>query len=77
VQFFSKLRELTGSSQLERTLATGATVGEALAALESEFPKLAEWEGKILLAVGVEFASRDQVLQDGDLLSVMPPVQGG
>lgn len=77
VQFFSKLREIAGDSILERAFEEGTTVGEALAGLEREFPKLAGWEGKLLLAVGVEFAGREQVLREGDLLSVMPPVQGG
>ena len=77
MQFFSKLREIGGNEVLERSIRDGATVGEAFAELEGEFPALSGWQGRLLLAVGVEFAKLDQVLQEGDLLSVMPPVQGG
>ncbi len=31
----------------------------------------------LLLAVGLDFASRDQELHEGESLAVMPPVQGG
>ncbi|MEO7933822.1 MAG: MoaD/ThiS family protein [Chthoniobacterales bacterium] len=77
IQFFSRLREIGGSAVLEREVAPGTTVGAALAELERDLPKLADWQGKLLLAVGVEFAPHDQILQANDLLSVMPPVQGG
>ncbi len=75
VQFFSKLRDLHGPATLE--LEENATVGMALVELERRLPLLSNWNGKILIAVGVEFAPRDQILHENDLLSVMPPVQGG
>ena len=75
VQFFSKLRDLHGPDTLE--LPENANVGMALADLERRLPLLSNWNGKILIAVGVEFAPRNQILRENDLLSVMPPVQGG
>lgn len=75
LQYFSRLRELNGPLTLE--LPTNATVGDALSALESQLPLLSDWNGKILLAVGIEFARHDQILHENDLLSLMPPVQGG
>ena len=75
VQFFSKLRDLHGPDTLD--LPENATVEMALADLERRLPLLSNWHGKILIAVGVEFAPRDQILHENDLLSLMPPVQGG
>ena len=75
VQYFSRLRELNGPLALE--LLDRATVGDALMQLEGRLPLLSDWNGKLLLAVGLEFARRDQVLLENDLLSLMPPVQGG
>lgn len=77
VQFFSRLRDLTGVSRIERELPEGETVGDLLGALFRVYPGLDEWDGRLLLAVGLEYAGRDQVLREGDSVSVMPPVQGG
>ena len=77
VQFFSRLRDLAGTSRMEREIAPGETVGGLLAILYDEFPRLRAWDAHLLLAVGLEFAERDQALREGDTVSVMPPVQGG
>jgi molybdopterin converting factor small subunit len=34
-------------------------------------------QNSTLIAVGVEYQSRDYVLKDGDEVSLFPPVQGG
>lgn len=77
VQFFSRLRDLTGEGRLTREVAAGSTVGDLLATLYREMPKLAEWDAHLLLAVDLEYVKRDQVLRDGDEVAIMPPVQGG
>ena len=58
---------------LDRARATVADGAE----LYRRFPRLREAEKTTLMAVGVEFADRASVLRDGDVLSLMPPLQGG
>ncbi len=41
------------------------------------FPQLKEAEKTALIAVGLEFATRSSRLREGDVLSLMPPLQGG
>ncbi len=77
VQFFSRLRDLAGATKLERSLPDGATIAELLETLYVDFPKLREWDPHLLTAVGFDWSPREQVLQDGDSVSVMPPVQWG
>ena len=77
VQFFSRLRDLAGGSRRELDLPAGATVGDALARLYAAHPAMRAWDAHLLLAVGLDFAPRGRELQDGESLSVMPPVQGG
>ena len=77
VQFFSRLRDLIGTANLRRTVREGETVGGLLSALCGEFPPLRAWDAHLLLAVGLDFAERGQALNEGDVVSVMPPVQGG
>ena len=76
-QFFSRLRDMAGSSQLSLEMPEGATVGELLARLYAEHPGMQDWDKTLLIAVGLEFADRTQILHEGDSVSVMPPVQGG
>lgn len=77
IQFFSFLRQLAGQNELTLDLPEAATVADALAQIYAKYPRLKEAERTTLLAVGLEFATRTSKLCDGDVLSLMPPLQGG
>ena len=77
VQFYSYFRELTGCAEAKETLTNSATLGVLHDQLMARFPKLVAMKKSTLLAVGVEYQSRDYVLKDGDAVSLFPPVQGG
>ncbi len=77
VQLFSFFRQLTGQNELPLELPDGATVTDALTQLYAEFPRLQEADKTTLIAIGVNFATRATKLHDGDVLSLMPPLQGG
>ncbi|MCG3150234.1 MAG: hypothetical protein PCFJNLEI_03715 [Verrucomicrobiae bacterium] len=77
VQLFSFLRQLTGQTELQVVLPAAATVGDLLTELYRRHPRLHEAEATMLIAIGVEFARRQDPLQDGDVVSLMPPLQGG
>ncbi len=77
VQFFSRLRELTGVSKMELEVPEATKVVELLEILYSRAPALRDWDKSILVAAGVEFVGRDYILRPDDQISIMPPVQGG
>ena len=77
VQFFSRLRDIAEVSEMELDVPDTTRVAELLDLLYSRTPALRDWGKSILVAAGVEFVSRDYVLQPGDQISIMPPVQGG
>jgi molybdopterin converting factor small subunit len=77
VQFFSRLRDLAGESELELEVPERTSVAELLGRLYSRAPALRDWDKSILVAAGVEFVGRDYILQSDDRISIMPPVQGG
>jgi len=76
-QFFSYFRDLTGCEGVEVVLPAGSTLGELHEQLLGRFPKLAPMRRSTLLAVGVSYEGREYLLQDGDEVSLFPPVQGG
>jgi MoaE-MoaD fusion protein len=77
VQFFSFFRQLTGQNELPLDLPDNDTVADALSRLYVQFPRLKEADKTTLIAIGVDFATRATKLRDGDVLSLMPPLQGG
>jgi molybdopterin converting factor small subunit len=77
VQFFSRLRDLAGQSEIEMQVPEGTTAADLLGQLYTRTPALRDWDKSILVASGVEFVGRDYVLKSDDQISVMPPVQGG
>lgn len=76
-QFFSRLRDETGVAEVEMEMPDEATVGDLLAKLFADFPKLAKWDAHILTAVGVEYVGRDHALKPNEAVAIMPSVQGG
>jgi molybdopterin converting factor subunit 1 len=77
VQFFSRLRDLAGTAELDLEVPERATAADLLEIIYAKTPALREWDKSILVAAGVEFVERDYALQAGDEISIMPPVQGG
>lgn len=77
-QFFSRLRDAAGASEVEIEIAEdAATVRNLLARLYEKFPGLEQWDAHVLTAVGVEYVGRDTALRGGECVAIMPPVQGG
>lgn len=88
LRFFATFREAVGQKTIEREYDEGLAVGEVLSALESEFDGL---EGQLLengdlkpqinvLKNGREVLHMQGIettMEDGDTLSVFPPVAGG
>ena len=89
LRFFANFRTAVGTKVIDRRFDSGVTVGEVLRALESEFPELA---GALLDEAGdikpqlsvlkngrevVHIDGTETTLEEGDKLSVFPPVAGG
>ena len=77
VHFYSYCKEITGCSSTIETLADASTIGDLLQKLFQRFPPLAALQKSLLIAVGVEYQTRDYPLRPGEEVSLFPPVQGG
>jgi molybdopterin converting factor small subunit len=77
VHFYAYFKDLTGCEETTETLTPRSTLGDLLRHLATRFPKLGPMRKSILVAVGVDYQDRSYVLQDGDEVSLFPPVQGG
>ncbi len=77
VRFFSHLRDLASTSETNLEVERGLMVEALLKELYSRWPALRTADKTILVAAGLEFVDRNYVIQEGDEISIMPPVQGG
>ena len=75
LQYFAQLRDLGGPEVIE--LPEGSTVGTLLQKAFELQPKLKAWDRQIRVAVGTDWVSRDHVIMLEEIISLMPPVQGG
>lgn len=74
VLFFAHLRDAVGEDFLKWD-AAGKTISELKAELMGKYdlPRLET----VMTAINEEFASNDEVIQDGDEIAFIPPVSGG
>lgn len=75
IQYFSRLRDLHGPETAEIT--EEGSIEELLTQLYASVPGLKEWDKYLLVAVGTEYVAREHRLAKNDLVSLMPPLQGG
>ncbi|WP_337871589.1 molybdenum cofactor biosynthesis protein MoaE [Meiothermus sp.] len=74
VLLFALFREQAGQARLELDLPAGATVADAKALLEQQYPL--QLSGG-LAAINEQLAQASDVLKEGDELAFLPPVSGG
>jgi len=77
VRLFARLRDLAGSGELVRDVATPATVETVWRALVEEMPTLSEYERTMSVAVNADYTKMSAKVHDGDEIAFLPPVSGG
>lgn len=77
VRLFATLRQLAGWSQQPLALPDGATLRDALAEIDRQYPALSIGTRTFYAAVNQEYAKSEQVLHEGDEVAIFPPVSGG
>jgi len=75
IQYFSLLRDLNGPDSVE--MPEGSTIADLLKMLCDDVPGLESWNQRLLIAAVTEWVPKGYIVQPGDVISLMPPVQGG
>jgi molybdopterin synthase catalytic subunit len=58
-------------------IQAGATVGDVLTHLESNYPRIKDYRSVVLTAVNEEYVDQRTQIHEGDELAIFPPVSGG
>ena len=75
VLFFGATADAVGKKEIELSFADDTKSGDAFRRIVSEYPQLERH--KLLFAVNQEYASGDELIQNGDELAVFTAVSGG
>ena len=77
VKCFAGCKDVVGRSEQTINVPEDTTVGDAFDQLVNLYPGLSRFRSSLMLAVNTEYANRDIVLKEGDVLACIPPVSGG
>lgn len=75
VLFFAHLRDAVGGEEFITLDATGKTVAELKVELSTKY-ELPQMD-TVMTAINEEFATNDEIIQEGDVIAFIPPVSGG
>ena len=77
VRLFARLRDLAGSGELVREVATPATVETVWRSLVADMPALGDYERTMSVAVNADYSKMSSKVDEGDEVAFLPPVSGG
>lgn len=76
VLFFAGIREKMDRESVNVNAANG-TVNNLKQMLIEQYPEIADDVSRSMIAVNEEFVAEDTVLQENDVVAIIPPVSGG
>jgi molybdopterin converting factor subunit 1 len=74
---FASARDAVGCSELQLELDGKANCATLKKELERKFPALDFKRNRVGLAVNKVYSKDDTMLNDGDIVAVIPPISGG
>ena len=78
ILFFSLLSEIVGKDEIDFSLKSEpCTVESILDQIYIEWPLLKDWDACMLISVDLDYVGRDVKVVDGQVIALMPPLQGG
>jgi molybdopterin converting factor small subunit len=74
---WAQMRSIAGQSEIAMEIPARTTVGDALDLFYLAHADLATMKKTARPAVGNEYSDTGRILEEGDEISLIPPVQGG
>jgi molybdopterin synthase sulfur carrier subunit len=77
VKLFAVYQEVYGVNELVWDFPDGTIVQTVCDRLIAEYPELKKWRELTRFGVNLQFVEPDTILQNGDEVVLIPPVNGG
>ncbi|MBD2441722.1 MoaD/ThiS family protein [Dolichospermum sp. FACHB-1091] len=77
VKLFAAYQEACGVSELILDFPNGTTVRSLCDRFINTYPELSHWSELTRFGVNLQFVEADTILQNGDEVVLIPPVNGG
>jgi molybdopterin converting factor small subunit len=77
IKFHGMQRVVTNTDSLDMPITEKTRVNDAIEYVRQKYPALHLEEGTVVVAVNLEIASLDRILQDNDTVSFLPNIAGG
>ena len=75
--FFAHLRDITGQSEIEWSVAEPLSAEALWRRLVQTYPRLAPYQAVVRLARNGEYVTAEARFEAGDEVALIPPVSGG
>ncbi|MDP6156660.1 MAG: MoaD/ThiS family protein [Candidatus Thermoplasmatota archaeon] len=77
VKFFASLRRIVGLDELEMEFNEGTKIDQVVESLKTDFPELEKPMKFTVISLNHKYARGERILEDGDELTLLPPIAGG
>jgi|TARA_B110000902_G_scaffold231667_1_gene274092 molybdopterin synthase sulfur carrier subunit len=74
--FFGSIQDVIGKRTEKVTLSSSLSIKEFRVFLEEKYPKL-KTQTQFSMAINMEYATDEQLIENGDMVALIPPVSGG
>lgn len=74
--FFGSIQDVIGKRTEKVTLNSSSSIKEFRVFLEEKYPKL-KTLSQFSIAINMEYATDEQLIENGDMVALIPPVSGG
>ncbi len=77
LRFFGQLRELTNTEETPIQVKEGTRIEDLIWLVGERFPVTKEHLKIVSFSIDNEYAAKDAVLREGNVVGLLPPISGG
>ena len=77
VRVFGRYKDVTGKDTIQLTVLEGNTLGDVVACFVKQYPAVEKDKTRIMVSKNKMYASYNTIIDEGDEITLSPPVVSG
>ncbi len=77
VELFSVFRDAVGEKEIEFEINDDATIKDLLEAMAEKYPAIKKYIKFAVISKNYKWAKETEILKEGDIIAIFPPIGGG